>query len=394
MATNNAIDTENPIQVAKGGTGKPSLTAYAVVCGGTTATGDLQSIASVGSSGEVLISNGSSALPTFQDLTSIFPPFSSDPSSPSAGDAWYNTTDDDFKGAIQAFVWVSAGSLNTARYGLWGAGDYDDGLSFGGYTGSTNSAVTERYSSGSDTWTSKTSLNTARRYIAGAGTASSAVSFGGYTTGFVGTTELYDGTGDTWTAKTAMNTSRSELSGCGTASDALSMAGNAGFPSNQTAVERYDLTGDSWTNKSGVSTARRDPGGTSTAATALCYGGYTTGSVGTTELYDGGGDSWTSKTSRTTAVYGPGGGGDTNTSNNLTCAGYDTGGASYSLTTEIFDVSGNSWSSGDDVSAGRLNAGMCGGVAGALYFGGNNSGAQSSTERYELGVGIVTFTVT
>lgn len=49
-----------------GGTGRASHTAYAVICGGTTGTGAQQSIASVGSSGQVLTSNGAAALPTFQ----------------------------------------------------------------------------------------------------------------------------------------------------------------------------------------------------------------------------------------------------------------------------------------------------------------------------------------
>jgi len=53
--------------VPEGGTGLTSTTAYAVICGGTTSTSALQSIASVGTSGQVLTSNGASALPTFQD---------------------------------------------------------------------------------------------------------------------------------------------------------------------------------------------------------------------------------------------------------------------------------------------------------------------------------------
>jgi hypothetical protein len=54
--------------VAGGGTGVTSNTAYAVLCGGTTGTGAIQSVASVGSSGQVLTSNGAGALPTFQSL--------------------------------------------------------------------------------------------------------------------------------------------------------------------------------------------------------------------------------------------------------------------------------------------------------------------------------------
>ncbi len=53
-------------QVNAGGTGKSSLTAWAVICGGTTSTGPLQSLAGVGTSGQVLTSNGAGALPTFQ----------------------------------------------------------------------------------------------------------------------------------------------------------------------------------------------------------------------------------------------------------------------------------------------------------------------------------------
>jgi hypothetical protein len=54
------------LPVAQGGTGSASATAYAVQCGGTTSTGAHQSIASVGTSGQVLTSNGAGALPTFQ----------------------------------------------------------------------------------------------------------------------------------------------------------------------------------------------------------------------------------------------------------------------------------------------------------------------------------------
>jgi hypothetical protein len=54
------------LPVANGGTGATTQTAYAVLAGGTTATGAYQSIASVGTAGQVLTSNGAGALPTFQ----------------------------------------------------------------------------------------------------------------------------------------------------------------------------------------------------------------------------------------------------------------------------------------------------------------------------------------
>jgi len=56
----------SPLTVAAGGTGRITATAYAVVCGGDTSTNPLQSIAALGSSGQMLTSNGASALPTMQ----------------------------------------------------------------------------------------------------------------------------------------------------------------------------------------------------------------------------------------------------------------------------------------------------------------------------------------
>lgn len=56
------------LTVANGGSGRATATEYAVICGGTTSTGAHQSIASVGTSGQVLTSNGAAALPTFQTI--------------------------------------------------------------------------------------------------------------------------------------------------------------------------------------------------------------------------------------------------------------------------------------------------------------------------------------
>lgn len=62
------LTLSSPLTVANGGTGDASLTAYAVLCGGTTSTGAVQSVSGVGSSGQVLTSNGAAALPTWQNV--------------------------------------------------------------------------------------------------------------------------------------------------------------------------------------------------------------------------------------------------------------------------------------------------------------------------------------
>ena len=63
------INLDDPVVVANGGSGRTSATAYAVICGGTDSTNPHQSIASVGTSGQVLTSNGAGALPTFEDAS-------------------------------------------------------------------------------------------------------------------------------------------------------------------------------------------------------------------------------------------------------------------------------------------------------------------------------------
>lgn len=52
--------------VAGGGTGTATYTAYSVICAGTTSTGAFQNVSGVGTSGQLLTSNGAGALPTWQ----------------------------------------------------------------------------------------------------------------------------------------------------------------------------------------------------------------------------------------------------------------------------------------------------------------------------------------
>jgi len=61
------LNSSNPLPVTEGGLGVATLTTpYSVVCAGTTATGSVQTVASLGSAGQVLTSNGAAALPTWQ----------------------------------------------------------------------------------------------------------------------------------------------------------------------------------------------------------------------------------------------------------------------------------------------------------------------------------------
>ena len=65
-----------PLSVGQGGSGVASTTAYGILAGGTTSTGAFQN-AGVGTSGQVLTSNGAGALPTFQTVSAPTPAFPS-----------------------------------------------------------------------------------------------------------------------------------------------------------------------------------------------------------------------------------------------------------------------------------------------------------------------------
>ena len=66
LGLGSAATVSTPVPVADGGTGQASLGAYEVLAGGTTSTGAVQSVSGAGTSGQVLTSNGASALPTWQ----------------------------------------------------------------------------------------------------------------------------------------------------------------------------------------------------------------------------------------------------------------------------------------------------------------------------------------
>jgi hypothetical protein len=60
-----------PVSVPNGGTGGASLAAYAVVTGGTTATNQVQQVATLGNAGNPLVSGGPGAVPDFGALATV-----------------------------------------------------------------------------------------------------------------------------------------------------------------------------------------------------------------------------------------------------------------------------------------------------------------------------------
>jgi hypothetical protein len=77
-----AYKRNSPEPVVEGGTGIQTATAYSVLCGGTTGTAALQSVASLGTAGQLLTSNGTAALPTWQNNPGTLPTYQNVTTSP------------------------------------------------------------------------------------------------------------------------------------------------------------------------------------------------------------------------------------------------------------------------------------------------------------------------
>ncbi len=75
-ATVLTTDVSGTLPIANGGTGITTNVAFTPLCGGTTTGGVLQSVASLGSSGDLLQSNGAGVLPSFQTIAGTANPAS------------------------------------------------------------------------------------------------------------------------------------------------------------------------------------------------------------------------------------------------------------------------------------------------------------------------------
>jgi len=384
----------SPLPIIEGGTQRTSIDANTVVCGGTTATGALQNVSGVGESSQALTSQGAGSLPIWAELSNatFFEPLASDPSDPTVGQVWYNTTSQEFKGAIDGGstpTWTTKASSGTSQGPYQGAaGDDTDGLVFGDIS---VVGLTQLYDGGTNSWSTKNSMNTSRKQAGGGGTTSDALGFGGginTPTGVLNSTESFDGTN--WSAENNMNTARRELAGCGTTgSDCLSIGGwNNDFGGTIGTVERWN--GTSWTAKTSLNTVRKLLTSTGTGSDALAVGGNTNAGtlLATNEQYDGTANTWSTKASMSNARRDPAAAGTV--SDALVYGGVGSSGTTG--VTEQYNGTSNSWTTVDSMNTALATLGGCGLVTGALAM----LGGSVVTEKYEGVVGptIVVFDIT
>jgi len=152
---------------------------------------------------------------------------SANPSDPSDGQVWYNSTDEvlRYKKANGAGAWSSGGDLNNGRRLQAGSGTQTAALAFGGSGVPTAyRAYTETYNGSS--WTEVGDLNSARDHTTGFGTQTASIMAGGYYSPPAGrkkTVESWDGS--SWTEVGDLNEVKREIASCGISTAGLVFGG-------------------------------------------------------------------------------------------------------------------------------------------------------------------------
>jgi len=316
---------------------------------------------------------------------------SSDPSSGTEGEMWYNSTTGTLRGPAIISAWTSSGPLISLQGDVANLGTQTASMIAGGSDnpGSENVDITQE---GNGTGFSLGgTLNTARRGCSGFGTQTAGVCFGGYSTTYTNVTEEYNGTA--WTNGNNTPISPGTASWCsgGTLTAGIGYTGsylgpNPSSPNNSKQTIEYD--GTNWADANQLTRPAGDgANGFGVQTAALCTGQSTiTGSPSASTLveeYDG--TNWTSGTVTPTASsYGGSGG--------IQTAGMIFGGASDgspgypTKVTTTQSWNGTSWSVEPALATARM--GTQGGPVGSntasqLMGGSNGSTNLTNVENFD-----------
>ena len=298
--------------------------------------------------------------------------------------ATYETATEEYNGS----GWATGGALNTARYGLRGAGSQTAGLVFMGIVPGSPSrtGATEEYDGSS--WTNGGNLSEARYQGAAAGTQTTGLAIGGgpaVASPPVSTaTEEYNGTA--WTTGGALNTAIRDNASASAAPQtaAISFGGNnvSGFSAQS---EEYD--GSSWTVVNSMNLARAVLGGSGIQTSALGYGGAgaPSNSIAKTEFYDGTNWSTSPADLATGRRYLAGAG----SNGSAAVAFQGKSGVTNTTLTEEYNKSANvitgaAWSSGGNLNTGNRNGAAGAGIQTAsIIAGGGYSSPLNNSESYD-----------
>ena len=168
---------------------------------------------------------------------------SSDPSSGTEGEMWYNSTTGTLRGPAIIEAWISGSHTLTSKQVPGGCGTQTAGLTTGGATNPPASALATTEEFNGSGWTAGGTLNTARWSTKLIGTQTAAVysGKGSPATPYTGATELYNGTA--WTANpNSANDTYNYRSGCGISTAALLAGGNYPPTNRAAGVEEFNGT--------------------------------------------------------------------------------------------------------------------------------------------------------
>jgi len=309
---------------------------------------------------------------------------SSDPSNPTIGQIWYNTTSNSLKGNVfQSAAWATGGALGTGRYSRATFGTQDAAVFAGGSPPSTT-AATEKYNGTS--WTASGNLSVSRRNLAGCGVSTAGLATGG-TTAPSTSTSVEEFGGSSWTSGGALPSAIRGHYNLGTQTASVNCGGNADPPSVSVATT-IEYNGSSWTSGGAMGHARSDGQGCGVLTASLAVGGRTTNAppaatpaADTVEEYDG--SSWTAGGAYPTAMNALGVAGSQTSA--VAFAG-NTGGNQSA--TNTYD--GTSFTSSTSLNTARGYASGCGTQAAGLAVGGSSPNTQ--TEEFTA-AGAATVTI-
>jgi hypothetical protein len=301
---------------------------------------------------------------------------SSDPSNPTEGQIWYNSTSNLLKGYANVVVtaaWASAPNLNTARWAIANVGTQTAGLAFGGYGQDPVGSYPNTESYNGTSWTAVNTLSPGKRSMSQTGTQTAALATGsGTPNGAVQQNNTQTWNGTSWTTGGNYPTNIQGASGAGTNTAALAAGGYISGPSSVTATNTYN--GTSWTTvPANTNVAASSWAGNGSQTAAIIFGAGPAGK--STETYNG--TSWTS-VSGTNVGHGEGGGaGDTTSA--LAFGGFDPG-----LTTATELWNGSTWTTTSNMGTAIGDTGKDGGTASAAFqAGGYQSGSPAKSAVHQ-----------
>lgn len=306
---------------------------------------------------------------TFGSVSGGIDAVSSDPPSPTLGDAWYNTTAGKLKFRADVGAWATGANLNTARAYMQGSGATQTAalISGGANPGGTPKAENESYDGSS--WTEVGDLPAGKQNAASAGTQTATFVATGLQPWPNSSAVSYEWGGSSWTEIAEVNTARYGATGLGSTEAALIGGGYDG--SNTQKNESFN--GTSWTEVNDFNTSGpRERGSCGTLTAGFAAGGEPPATADT-ETWDG--TSWTEVNNLNESKHG------------LRVSGTQTlaiasGGNSGKTSTELWN--GTTWSEDNDLNEGSNQHGSAGTQTAAVIAGGDKPGISVNGEEWTI----------